>query len=305
VAARLKAAGACAGASGAGCVEGGFMRVLLAVLCLCVPALGTAMEIAVGGVPLEIPSPEGYGLVTPKMQRVYEYGQQFVVDSNRQFASFISEYEMPEALMGQIPPMRRRFTVQTAKRLVDRKVSGSEFARLKRVLRTQNDELMEKLEREAPGIMKKINDGIEKKYDVKLALSLSQMLPFPAHEDSDDTFAFSALVTFKARDAAGHPADHATALTASLLHLRGKVLFFYAYADADDLEWTREASRLWMADVLAANPAEPGMEDEEASPLARLAHMDWRRILQRAVIVALAGGLIGVLVSLLRRRSPR
>jgi hypothetical protein len=128
------------------------------------------------------------------MTPLYDLQKQFVAPTNEEFVSFIPERDLPTALKGNIPDLPRRFSVQTAKRLTNASVSSSDFAELKNVMKSQNAALMNKVEKDLPGLMKQINDGIIKKYDVDLALSVSQMVPLPTHEETDRILAYSALV---------------------------------------------------------------------------------------------------------------
>lgn len=265
------------------------LRFCLLGALLFVPVVSAAADISVGGVSLQIPSPEGFSPVTPQMAELYELQKQFVAPTNDEFVTFIPDSEVSTALSGQIPDMSRRFTVQTAKSLTDASISTSDFNRLKTFSKAQNDELRKQVDREIPGLMKKITDGLAEKYDVDLALSASQMVPLPVHEESDRTLAHSSLVKYSMNDAVGNPTSYVVAVTATYVHVKDKVLLLYSYAEEAGLEWSRAASKQWARDVVLANPSDLHGSMKESPPSGLGMNWSW-------VAGALVGAIVGPLI---------
>jgi hypothetical protein len=259
-----------------------------------VPAISEATDISIGGVSLSIPNPNGFSPVTQQMAVLYDLQKQFVAPTNEEFVAFIPERDVPAVLRDEIPDLPRRFTVQTAKSLIGVSVSTSDFVKLKNTIKSQNDELMKKVEKELPGLMKQMNEGITKKYDVDLAFSVSQMVPLPVHEDADRTLAYSALVKYDMKDEHGKPAPFVVVFTATFVHVKGKVLFLYSYAEESGLEWSKEASRQWANAVIAANPSDLQASVKEALPSA-ISGIDWGKVGAKAV----AGAIIGLIIGLI------
>lgn len=270
------------------------MRVGLLAAMLLVSAISVAADISIGGVSLQIPNPRGFSAVTRQMGELYELQKQFVAPTNEEFVSFIPDGDVPAAQLGQIPDLPRRFTVQTAKSLVGVSVTTSDFAKLKNIIKSQNDEIMKKVEKDIPGLMKQMNDGIAKKYDVDLAFSVSQMVPLAVHEETDRTLAYSALVKYNMNDAAGNPASFVAVVTATFVHVKSKVLFLYSYAEEAGLEWSRESSRQWASAVVAANPSDLQSSVKESLPSA-VTGIDWGKVGAKAI----AGAIIGLLIGLI------
>lgn len=270
------------------------MKINFIATMLLVPAVSMAADISIGGVALRIPSPASFSPVTQQMGELYELQKQFVAPTNEEFVAFIPKGDVPAVLSGQIPDLPRRFTVQTAKTLIGASVTASDFARLKSIIESQNDELMKKVEKDIPGLMKQMNDGIAKKYDVYLAFSVSQMVPLPVHEVTDRTLAYSALVKYNMNDAAGNPAPYVAVVTATFVHVKSKVLFLYSYADEAGLEWSRAASRQWARSVVLANPPDVQSSVKESLPSA-VTRIDWSRVGTKAI----AGAIIGLLIGLI------
>jgi hypothetical protein len=268
-------------------------KIWLALLLLA-PAVSGAADISVGGVLLAIPNPDGFSPVTPQMALLYEVQKQFVALTNEEFVAFIPERDVTAALSDDIPDIPRRFTVQAAKSLIGASVSTSDFAKLKNIIKTQNNELMKKVEAQLPGLTKQMNEGITKEYDVDLAFSISQMVPMPVHEETNRTLAYSALVKYDMKDEHGNPAPFVGVVTATFVHVKNKVLFLYSHAEESGLEWSKESSRQWANAVVAANPSDLQAPVKEALPSA-VSGIDWGKVGARAV----AGSIIGLIIGLI------
>lgn len=209
--------------------------------------------IDVGGVEIDIPSPSGFVAVTREMPTLYDLQKHFVADGNEEFVGFVAEEGAPAARRGEIPDMTRRFSVQTAKSLKLTMFSEEEFHELISIVRSENAALIEAVEEEIPAATERVNRGVKDDYDVDLALEITQMLPLPAHDFTRRTLAFSAYAKYSVNDENGRPVPYIATLTATFVHVKGKILFLYCYGDEDDLEWTREVSRTWANSILASN----------------------------------------------------
>lgn len=276
------------------------MRAIPLGLLLLLPAAAGATDISVGGVSLAIPKPSGFSAVTPQMGLLHEIQKQFVAPTNEEFVAFIPEQDVPSVLRGEIPSLPRRFTVQTAKRLVGVSVSSSDFANLKNIVKSQNADIMKKVEAQLPGLTTQLNEGITSKYDVDLAFSVSQMLPMPVHEETDRTLAYSALVKYDMKDEHGNPAPFAAIVTATFAHVKGKLLFLYSYSEESGLEWSRGASRQWASAIIAANPSDLQASVKEVMPSA-ISGIDFAKLGANAIAGALIGLAIGLIAWIVNR----
>jgi len=230
------------------------MRTVCFAVLLSVQSIGWAADISVGGVSLAIPNPSGFSPVTQQMAALHDFQKLFVSPSNEEFLAFIPERDVSAALRGEIPELQRRFTVQTTKRLVRATVSVSDFRKLKETIKSQNHELIKKVEKKLPGIMKQLNEGFTKKYEADLALSVAQVVPMPVHEETDRTLGYSMFVKYYRNDEAGKLVPFVVVSTVTVVHVKSKLLFLYTYAEESGLEWSKAASKQWANAVVAANP---------------------------------------------------
>lgn len=277
-------------------------RVGVLATMLLASAVCAATDISIGGVPLQIPSPAGFSPVTPHMAELYELQKQFVAPTNEEFVAFIPDSEVSAALSGAIPDLRRRFAVQTAKHLVGRSVSTAEFTKLKDTIKSENDEVVRKFEREIPGLMTQVNAGLAEKHDLDLAISVSQMVPLPVHEESDRTLSSSALVSYRVDDDSGNPVPYVAAVTTTFVHVSGKILFLYSFAEEDGFQWSRDASLQWARAVVLANPSDLQSSMKESLPPA-IAGIDWSKVGGKAIAGAIIGLLIGLIGWAVARRK--
>lgn len=277
------------------------MRAFVAAFLLLAPAVGGASNISIGGVPLSIPNPQGFGPVTHQMVMLYDLQKQFVAPTNEEYVAFIREGDLAAALKGEIPDLSRRFTVQTAKSIVSASVSISDFVKLKNIIKSQNDDLVKKVEKDLPELLAKMNKGIANKYDVNLALSVSQIVPLPVHEETDRTLAYSAFVKYNVNDATGNPSPYIAVVTATFVYVKGKVLFLNSYAEEVGLEWSREASKQWASAVVVANPTDFKSSVNESLP-SGVTGIDWGKVGAKAIAGAIIGLIIG-LIAWARKRG--
>jgi hypothetical protein len=269
---------------------------VLAALVFLAPQATQSVEITVGDVSIAIPTPEGFGRVTPTMLPLYELQRQFVAPSNQEFAAYIPEDGIDVALEGGIPDLSRRFSVQTPQNLINIPATRSDFSDAKATLKDENARVMDLIEERIPGIVEELNRNLFTDDGLDIAFSVAEFVPLPVHEESDRTIAFSTRVRYEVEiEDASLPASPAIGIiTTTLVHVKGRVLFLYAYADAASLDRSRAASARWTEAILAANP--PGL-------LERVRDMFGVRSLTRNLVV---GAIVAIGVAVIARsRSGR
>ena len=193
---------------------------------------------------------------------------------------------------GDIPTLDRRLTVQTATSVLRAEISAADFQDVKSKVQAENNEMVKQVEEKMPGWMDQLNENFDDRYQFDPALSMSQLVPLPVHHDGPRSMAYSAFTQYQMNDEFGEPFDFIVTVTATFVHVNGRLLFLYAYGGEDDLAWTREAAKAWTADIIAANPqsARAGV-----SSAGRSGGFNWAKIIAAGVlggIVVLIGGLL-------------
>lgn len=263
-----------------------------------------ASTVTMGDIELTIPAPNGFSPVTPDMVALSKALPAFVPPQNREFVSFIPATAASEALQNDVPDLPRRFSVQTVKGFESRLITRADFIELKNTIKTQNEALTKAVEKQVPGLLNQLNEGFRDSYALETKLSGINMVPMPPHLESDRMMAYASIVNYEFADENGQAASVATTATMSFAHLKGRLLFFYAFGEERDLAWTRDASQAWVDAIVAANPSDSGTALKESMP-APLSGIDWESVAVKAMFGALFGAVIGAVAFIRNRRKQR
>jgi hypothetical protein len=259
---------------------------------------GSNTAIDVGGTELVIASPNGFAPVTPEMTRLLDLLDTFVTPVNQRFLWFLDAGELAKAKTGRAPGVTRSFSVQCTKKDVEKFASNSDFAKLKKILREQNAALLKKLEKQMPGYLEKVNKDMQRKFDWKGTIDLNGMVPAPGQEETDRSISYPKYVKYNVTEAGGQQNSGASVVVATVLHLKGRLIFLYCNGDENDLSWARTASKQWASAVIAANPSDAATAARESA--ASNPGLGLNGVL---MLASIAGGIGGVIVLLNRLRK--
>ena len=196
---------------------------------------------------------------------------------------------------GDIVDKNQYFIAKVNKQLKSAMVSSKDFADLKRVTIRQNKEMFESIESKIPGQMENISKGISEEFDIDIAMKVSQFVPLDVHYTDDNTLAYSMYINYGVT-AEGSSEKIILSATVAFLNAAGKVIFLYCYGPKAELEWTRSASKLWADSILANNPSPPVQSSGRHG-------IKWKKVVEKSVIGAVAGGLIALVAILLKNKK--
>lgn len=214
----------------------------------------SAAEIDVGGRQLTVTTPEGYAELTPNMSPYYETMQAYVAPTNYRYLSLILKDKADALLSGELVEFERYMNVESEKAISTKSISAAMFDEFRGILRTQLDEMFEKVNKRLPGMFDKGNAKVRETFDADIAFSTGNMVPLPIHLDSTNAMANSMYINYGASINGEDVGSHVVAATMLTLHVKDKVLFLYVYGSESDLEWTRDFAANWAAQIVAANP---------------------------------------------------
>lgn len=268
------------------------MRTLILMVVLAITAVpAVANEIDVGGTKLVIPAPPGFAPVTPRMANLQDMLRTFVPDTNVEFLSFIPQELVEASLDGEIPLVERRFAAQTTKDLVSQSINTREYRRFR-------DDLRQSISADKGEVFAKaaerVSARIEEETGVDIQAKIDGVREVGTYTVADRMIASSILVNHTHVDQNGQTVADKSVGSYSIIHVRGKVLFLYAFAEEAAADWSRNAVLAWSDAVLKANPPDLRSRITEATPQWLLG-MDWGSVGQSALI----GGVIGAVLSLL------
>ncbi len=282
------------------------MKTLPLLLCclLAVQTWSHGVEINVGGTRLEVPAPEGFVLI-PDNTDYAKLARRAVPATNEQYAIFATEADAALATKGGIPAAGRTFFVQVMKSVIHQTVSDSDFAQVKALIKNQNEEMLKQAAKDIPGLLDQVNKGISEDFKVDVNLTLNKMVPMPVHLETDRAMAYTLLMKFNANGPDGSPTEVEGVVTATLVHLKGKILFFYANSEVGSVNWSREAAKKWVDAAIAANPSSASSYGTTGGKLSLVDQVKkwWGTMTGKVVIGGIIGGLIGALSVLFRKKT--
>lgn len=223
-----------------------------------------------------------------------------VAPTNKRYLTFIEEKKIGTAIKGEIPNLERTFSVQILRQLESRTAPKSYFVELKETMRKQNAEMIEKIKGQLPGFVGQMNKGIKEQFNVDAGLQIANLIPLDPQDESERALAYSMFIKGSTLGEDGRSEDFVGTATATIIYVKGKILFLYCYGEEKDLEWGRKASKDWSADIIAANPSDVTTFLKESIPI--VGGVDWNRVLTQAVVGAIIGGIVGLIGYLIRKR---
>lgn len=90
-------------------------------------------------------------------------------------------------------------------------------------------------------------------------------------------------------------------VTTSFIFIKGKVLVLYVHAEKSGLEWSKAASKTWVARIIAENPSTGSLAKQEQQSRSGF---DWNKVLRAGLIGAAVGGGITLVRTLFKKKKP-
>ena len=228
--------------------------ILLAVLTVAAPVASSAASVVVGTTPITIPDPRGFTPITSEMRSVFELQKQALPPNIVQFGAYISVSEVQKALDDAgAPNLDRRFDVGAARKSLDRDFKPAEFPQLKVMIKTQNEDLVNKVKQQLPHFMENLNSYVARGSGIENAISVMDVITLPPHEETARSISYSLFEKFNVKNNSGTPTAHVAVATMTFLYVNGKILILHCYAEPEALAWSRTALRQWADAIIAAN----------------------------------------------------
>lgn len=248
----------------------------------------------IGDRTVTVPAPSGYVIVDDSMPGVKRLAEQMTDPMNDTLAFYIPESAVPVALAGGIPALDRYYMLKVNKQAINSVIGTRDFVKMREQVRKQNRQIIENVKAQLASHMDTMSKNLSAEYEVKLALSISQIAPLDPHVEEEHAFAYSMFINFGTKT---ENAESSVIVpgTATFVNASGKLLFLYAYGAKDDLEWTRSASSDWHEKILQVN-APPPVESSSRG-------IDWSTVSSKALVGAIVGGLIALIGGLISKKK--
>jgi len=271
-------------------------RLLFVLLCLHTTL--HAIEITIGSEQFAIPAPKGYSLLTDDMQPWADIAKRYVPSTNKQYAIFFPDNDITLIKIGGTPQNNnRRYAVQMLIAGEHDFIGNADFEKIKNGFKNQfNDNA----NANGAATMKKISDTALNSDGGNANTTVNNLTMLPFHDETNRSISSSMLAKFTVNDNGYNQVIESVA-TITLVHLKGKVLNFYVYAPKEDLEWSRQASKEWLAEVIATNPSSPAIAQREQTESH--SGFNWSAVGKSGVQGGIIGGIIGVIFVLIRKKN--
>ncbi len=279
------------------------LKLILALLLIQGFSLSAgAVEVKVGDRLINVPSPDGFVELTPKMSPYYETSRAYIAPNNIRYLTLIAEDKAEALLRGEDVELNRYVNVESEKGISAISVSSGQFAELRSILRNQIDELYANVEKQLPQMVDEGNKTVSAEFAADIAIELGGLAPLPIHLDTDHAIANSMFMTVGVAVDGDDVQSSVLAATSLTLHVKDKVIFLYVYGSKSDLNWTRQVAAMWATDIVAANPMSTA--ERRAVDKSDSFGINWSQVLEKALIGALVVGLIAF-VSLFFRKNKK
>jgi hypothetical protein len=227
---------------------------LLAVITMGTPVASSGASVVVGTTPITIPDPRGFTLITPEMRSVFELQKEALPQNIVQFGAYIPVSQVQTALdAAGFPNLDRRFDVGAARKSLDRDFTLAEFPQLKVMIKTQNEDLVNKVKQQLPHFMENLNSYVARGSGIDNAFSVMDVITLPPHEETARSISYSLFEKFNVKNNSGTPTAHVAVATMTFLYVNGKILILHCYAEPEALAWSRTALKQWADAIVAAN----------------------------------------------------
>lgn len=260
-----------------------------------------AVEVKVGDRLINVPLPDGFVELTPKMSPYYETMRAYIAPSNVRYLTLITEDRAEALLRGEYVELDRYMNVESEKGISATSVSSGQFTELRSIFRNQINDMYANVEKQLPEIVAEGNKTVSAEFAADIAVELGGLVPLPIHLDTDNAIANSMFMTVGATVDDEDVGTDVLAATMLFLHVKDKVIFLYVYGSKSELDWTRDAAATWAADIVAANPL--STDEKRAVDKSDSFGGNWSRVLEKALIGALVGGVIGFASFFFRKRK--
>jgi len=236
-----------------------WLAVLLALLLGMPPGHAAQEDVAanVGRTLLQLPVPQGFVDAARPLPQMRVLGERMTPPTNRLLGIFITEQDLARAQGGQAPEMARYFMAQTLRQAEDKGFTEVEFQGVRQLLRQQYQTLLMQIAPAAQGHLDQAAREIGRDAGVDaLSLKMGELKGLEIFVDTATAISLLAATKYAVQtDKETKEIPMAMGITTATL--RGKLVYFYAYAvyrSPADLQWVRQATRAWLPRAQASNP---------------------------------------------------
>lgn len=219
------------------------------------PPVTFAVEITLGDEALQVAAPAGFADVSGVSKEQFAVFEDMLPESNRLLAVFVTEQDAGRLMRGDSADFREYFLVQSVKALESMTLSKQQFTEIRSMLRQQYGDVFEKQKEAIEEGTTRAGKSLSKRLGTDVDFNISGMVPLGIDEETASHISMSFLSKYD-MTVDGEIIESVVAGTMTVLLVRGKVIYLYAYRTYEgekDLRWTRSQVKSWLPDIVSFN----------------------------------------------------
>lgn len=209
-------------------------KIGLFIVLLGLTSFTAAKEVTIGDVTINLPLQEGF-VELPETHFYTEFMQDFTPQTNELLVIQAPKNELTQSLEMKAEQFSKSIVVQTFKGTKYRQVSKEEFGQVKDFMKQNFEQISETLRQRINNEMDASSSKVSNKYDVDVALSITDMVPLEIFAETENHYGSTYLMKSSVA-VDGEAADNDNILMAiNVMLVKGKIIYLYVYS-ADESE---------------------------------------------------------------------
>jgi hypothetical protein len=255
-----------------------------------------AESVQLGSRSLNIPNPEGFEPLATVAPHYIQAAQAYLPAGNRLVEAYATPADASALAQGRPTAPTRYFQLQAPRKAEGVAVSAEEFADARKEVEDGLAQTLKDSEQLATELTQQGNAEVKRltASDPKIALSGIGYLGAYRREP------WGLFFTIKSGLTAADGTNQIMVCGGALVLVNYQLLFLYSYSqfhDESDRRWVEQATSAWADAMRTANPDDPKVAATASG------HFFGGGVLRTALIGAIIGGLVGLIGTLLRKRS--
>lgn len=214
-----------------------------------------ATTVKVGSASIRLVAPGDFSNYSDENDPLRNFAENFCLPENRLLGVFGSKEFGRKALAGESAADFDYALVQVPRAMMWRDTSSRDFADAKREVKQSQDTLFAQAQPDVKDFINRLNRNIEEATGEKITMNLEQPVSLGVFDESSRHVSMMLLMKMQVQ-AGGKRDSSKVAASVSLMHLRDKVIFVYAYrayTGEESVAALKKFTADWMAELAKAN----------------------------------------------------
>ncbi|GAA0208495.1 hypothetical protein GCM10009123_14950 [Kangiella japonica] len=236
-------------------------KIGLFIVLLGLASFTAAKEVIIGDVTIKLPLQEGF-MELPETHFYTEFMQDFTPQTNELLVIQAPKDELTQTLEMKGEQFSTSIVIQTFKGTKYRQVSKAEFGQIKDFMKQNFEQISETLKQRINSEMDASSSKVSNKYDVDVALSITDMVPLEIFADTANHYGSTYLMKSSVA-VDGEAEDNDNVLMAiNVMLVKGKIIYLYVYNLDEGEESHQELLQLSKKVALSISEGNAALENK-------------------------------------------